>query len=355
MNVGISCNALGYSGGSERYAMDLVRGLHERDIRPVFFAKMVDKALPEYRQVKAVALPTRKLPGKLNDHAFGWLVRYLAKREHIDLMIGCNRTGASDIAICGGTHVGYLKSFSKEAAFWDRQQIALERRDYVRSHVVVAHSRLMAQEVLDYYDIPAAKVKTVYPPVSETKFSPVGEAERQRLRDELGFAKDRVTFVFPSSSHKRKGYPLLEAFFSKTDLPVQLAVIGRPVSSSSPNIRYLGYRKDIENVYRAADYTILASHYEPFGLIGVESVLCGTPAVLAANIACTEVISEEGAPTFDLSDPATLARTIEAAVARAQAGQARLANPREHLRYDPSIAAHIDALLALAPGAGTLR
>ncbi|WP_204274472.1 glycosyltransferase, partial [Stenotrophomonas maltophilia] len=71
---------------------------------------------------------------------------------------------------------------------------------------------------------------------------------------------------------------------------MQLVVIGRPVSSSSPNIRYLGYRKDIENVYRAADYTILASHYEPFGLIGVESVLCGTPAVLAANIACTEVI-----------------------------------------------------------------
>ena len=355
MNVGISCNALGYSGGSERYAMDLVRGLHERAIRPVFFAKTVDKALPEYAQVKAIALPTRKLTGKLNDHAFGWLVRHLVKREHVDLMIGCNRTGASDIAICGGTHIGYLRSFPKAPGFWDRQQIALERRDYVRSHVIVAHSKLMAQEVLDYYDIPEAKVKTVYPPVDEAKFSLVDEVERQRLRDELGFAKDRVTFVFPSSSHKRKGYPLLEAFFSKTDLPVQLVVIGRPVSSSSPNIRYLGYRKDVENVYRAADYTILASHYEPFGLIGVESVLCGTPAVLASNIACTEVISDEGAPTFNVSHPATLARTIEAAVARAQAGQARLANPREHLRYDPGIRAHIDALLALAPGAGEPR
>ncbi|MFX8067484.1 hypothetical protein ABTK78_20580, partial [Acinetobacter baumannii] len=81
------------------------------------------------------------------------------------------------------------------------------RRDYVRSHVIVAHSKLMAQEVLDYYDIPEAKVKTVYPPVSEEKFSLVDEAERQRLRDELGFSRDRVTFVFPSSSHKRKGYP----------------------------------------------------------------------------------------------------------------------------------------------------
>ena len=50
-----------------------------------------------------------------------------------------------------------------------------------------------------------------------------------------------------------------------------------------------------------------------------------------------------------------IARTIEAAVARAQAGQARLANPREHLRYDPGIRAHIDALLALAPGAGEPR
>ncbi|MFX6149147.1 hypothetical protein ABTF39_20165, partial [Acinetobacter baumannii] len=62
-----------------------------------------------------------------------------------------------------------------------------------------------------------------------------------------------------------------------------------------------------------------------------------------------------GAPTFDVNDPATLARTIEAAVTRVQGGQARLSIPREHLRYDPSIAAHIDALLALAPGAETLR
>ncbi len=355
MNVGISCNALGYSGGCERYAMDLVRGLHARQICPVFFAKSVDTAIPEYAQAKAITLPTHKLPGKLNDHVFGWLVRYLAKREHIDMLVGCTRTGASDIAICGGTHIGYLKSQLATADFCDRQQIALERRDYLHAQVIVAHSALMAREVCGYYDIPEAKVKTVYPPVNEVTFSPVDAATRERLRDELGFARDRVIFVFPSSSHKRKGYPLLEAFFSKTSLPVQLVVSGRPVSSSSPNIRYLGYRKDIENVYRAADYTILASHYEPFGLIGVESVLCGTPAVLANNIACTEVLSSASALTFEAHDPATLARTIEAAVARAQAGQARLDAPYEHLRYDPSVTAHIDALLVLAQGVQSTR
>ena len=58
-------------------------------------------------------------------------------------------------------------------------------------------------------------------------------------------------------------------------------VAGRPIDETGPNIHYLGYRSDIEDVYRAVDFTILASTYEPFGLVGVESVLCGTPVLVA--------------------------------------------------------------------------
>lgn len=44
-----------------------------------------------------------------------------------------------------------------------------------------------------------------------------------------------------------------------------------------------GFRKDIENVYREADFMLFLSEYESFGNVVVECILCGTP-VIAADI-----------------------------------------------------------------------
>jgi len=141
---------------------------------------------------------------------------------------------------------------------------------------------------------------------------------------------------------------MLEAYFSATALPVSLLVAGRPVESRSPNIRYIGYRQDIADCYRAADFTILASRYEPFGLVGPESVLCGTPTVLPRGIGSTEALSSEACLTFDVDAPASLADAIERALARIREGRARLSAPLDHLSYSPGTRAHAAALLELS-------
>ena len=43
-------------------------------------------------------------------------------------------------------------------------------------------------------------------------------------------------------------------------------------------------------LYQAADFTIMASQYEPFGLIGLESILSGTPVIFSENMGCLEVL-----------------------------------------------------------------
>ena len=116
---------------------------------------------------------------------------------------------------------------------------------------------------------------------------------------------------------------------------------------ATPNVRYLGYRKDIEDVYRAVDFTVLASLYEPFGLVGVESVLSGTPVLLEASAGCAEVIREPAQLPFSLDQPESFASAVAAAVERWQRGEHRLIAPTYLLAYDPDVAAHVDALLAL--------
>ena len=168
------------------------------------------------------------------------------------------------------------------------------------------------------------------------------------MRRQLGLPEDRAVFLLASTGHQRKGLDLLVQLFDATPLPALLVLAGRAPDTPARNLRYLGYRSDIENVYRAVDFTVMASRYEPFGLVAVESLLCGTPVLLADNIGCSEVMRAPGVITFTLADAASLPRAVEAAVQRWRDGQARVVAPRECLAYDPAVATHLDALLELA-------
>jgi glycosyltransferase involved in cell wall biosynthesis len=108
--------------------------------------------------------------------------------------------------------------------------------------------------------------------------------------------------------------------------------------------------KEIEDGYRAADFTILASKYEPFGLVGVESVMCGTPVIFPSSIGCCDAIAEHAKFVFAPDDEAGLRATVERAVQQRLAGpgpvQSELA--RGAVLYDAGVAGHVNALLALA-------
>ena len=348
MKLAIACHRFGYGGGMERYTMDLVRGLNQLGVRPLVFARGFDTAIPEYAYVDPVRINVRALPSKLRDHYFSSRVRTLKDRHGVDVLIGCSRTAVSDIAICGGTHRGFLAHLQRSPKWSDRWQIQLETHHYAHARQVVAHSGFMARELEQYYNLPADKLHVAYPPVDTTRFVPVAPERRLELRRALDIPEEQVAFLFPSTGHGRKGYEQLASFFQRTALPVCLLVAGRPVDSQSPRIRYIGYRQDIEDCYRAADFTILASRYEPFGLVGPESVLCGTPAVLPRDTGCAEVLSREACVTFDLDNPASLATAIAGCVAQVGEGRARLSSPPAHLSYAPDVLTHARIMLDLA-------
>ena len=115
-----------------------------------------------------------------------------------------------------------------------------------------------------------------------------------------------MVLLFPSASgHERKGLPfILSCLNGLSD--IQLAVAGKPPKAQDPAIVGIGYQRDMSSAYNAADFTILASYYEPFGLVGVESVLCGTPVILADGIGCTEVLSRNACQTFSRNTPEEL-------------------------------------------------
>ncbi|TKC83169.1 glycosyltransferase family 4 protein [Trinickia terrae] len=350
MKIGLSANALKHGGGLERYAMDLARGLAAQGIEPAFFARRFDWALPESRLVEAHRINVSFLPGKLRDGWFSWRVRAARRAARVDVLIGCNRVDSSEIAICGGTHRGFLRAIGREPTRADRWQIALESRQYASARVVIAHSDLMRDELVDLYGIDDAKIRVLYPPVDGERFVPAKRGARAALRRRFGFADDEIVLLFPSSSHERKGLPLIEAALRDTSLPVVVAVAGRAPERTGSRVRYLGYVKDIEDCYRAADFTILASKYEPFGLVGIESVMCGTPVIFPSNIGCCDAISEHAKFVFTPGDLRNLRQVLDAAVAShvRRIAHERADIARDAVRYETSVASHVDALMTLA-------
>jgi glycosyltransferase involved in cell wall biosynthesis len=121
-------------------------------------------------------------------------------------------------------------------------------------------------------------------------------------------------------------------------------------------VRYIGYVKEIEDGYRAADFTILASKYEPFGLVGVESAMCGTPVIFPSSIGCCDAIASHAKFVFAPDDLADLRATLERAIRPRLASGATSPTvaaasadvAREAVLYDASVASHVDALLGLA-------
>ncbi|MBR8060556.1 glycosyltransferase family 4 protein [Burkholderia dolosa] len=347
MKIGVSANALKHGGGLERYAIDIARGMAEAGVMPAFFARSVDTSIPEARLVEPHRINVSFLPGKLRDEWFAWRLNAARRAANVDVLIGCNRVPGSEIAICGGTHRGFLQALGRAPTYFDRRQVALESRQYETAGYVVAHSRMMRDELRTLYGVDDDRIRMLYPPVDAQRFTPVRDDVRAALRRRFGFGERDVVLLFPSSSHVRKGLPLIETALRGSDASVVVAVAGRPPERTSRQVRYVGYVKNIEDGYRAADYTILASRYEPFGLVGIESVMCGTPVILPPTLGCHDVIAEHAKLTFAADDVDALRAVLATAASRARTiDRAEVA--RDAVRYDPSVRHHVDQLLALA-------
>lgn len=310
--IGIACHKLQYSGGMERYTIDLINGFTDLGVSVTCFAKKFDRKLPEYNKIKPVPINTSWVPGKLRDQLFSYLLGIKRQKTVSGPVITVTCDNHSEIAVCGGTHLGFLQNVKKKANLSDRWRIDLEQKCYKSAKLIIAHSKLMAGELMQLYGLPSEKICVIYPPIDGTRFYPA--SSKGEKKKALDLPLNKKIFLFPSSSHTRKGYDLLEAYFSSSDLPIHLAVIGRPLPRTAKNIAYYGYHQDICPFYHAADFTIMASIYEPFGLVAIESILSGTPIIVSDKLGAQEVVSDDVKHVFESGNLVDLDRAIRQAL-----------------------------------------
>lgn len=331
-------------GGVERYSREFAGELIRRGRRVEFHARRIDPrvSVPAGLQVRPVRCGT--LPRKLRDYYYHRAIKRLGDGLP-GTQFAMTRVPARNGEICGGTHRGYLSRARKFTGLFDRLQIRMETASYQFTRRMISHSRLCAGELVEFYGIPAAKIATIHPPADLKKFRLASVEQRTEARRRLGLPTGKIVFAFPSSGHKRKGlFPLIDAL--KPFAPdIVLAVTGKPPGRVPGFVQHLGYVDDIADVYRAADFTAMASYYEPFGQVGVESVLCGTRLLFEENMGCLEVIKGDAALRFNVWQPASIRTAIAEALTLAKAGRHRLTDPAASLAYDPSVEHHVTRVM----------
>ncbi len=201
----------------------------------------------------------------------------------------------------------------------------LAARQFANSEmIVVAISRMVAQETTQFHGVEPERIRVVYNGVDTEQFSPKRRLrDRERLRRRFGFHDDEVVFIFVGNDYHRKGLAAAVRAtlgLKREGLLVRLLVVGgksyRRVSyalrglNDSSLVTFTGLVDDSAPYYVAADAFVLPTLYDAFALSVIEAAASGIPPITTRMAGAAELLTD-GADGYVLDDPCDVAALAE--------------------------------------------
>ena len=277
-------------GGLESRLLNYMQWFSNKGCNVTVFCFKHDESISLPKNVHVHKFNMRWVPKPYRHRYFSYLLERQSVKEKFDLAFSLGRTGHQHVVLAPGNHIGYLKAFGRSPkTVSDREQIAMDRKAYATSEFILAASKLMADELPEQFGTPANKIHVLYPPISKERLTGVTRnLTKTEAREQLSLDPKRKIVAAVSTGHVMKGIPfLLEVMKLVPD--VQLVVAGSAVPETA-NVKHLGFLKEPNILYRAADATVLPSVYEAFGQVVAESLFCGTPVIVSEMVGAKEIM-----------------------------------------------------------------
>lgn len=185
----------------------------------------------------------------------------------------------------------------------------LERTAYQNADGVIAVSRAMRQDVHDLYGVPFEKVRVIPNGVDVETFHPSSNPE---VLAKYGIDAHKPYLLFVGRITHQKGIMHLLNALEHVDEEVQAVLcatdpdtpeIGRHMEQRIAELASEGREiiwipqfvrtADLVALYSMAAVFVCPSVYEPFGIINLEAMACGTPVVATAVGGIKEVVKHE--------------------------------------------------------------
>jgi D-inositol-3-phosphate glycosyltransferase len=224
-------------------------------------------------------------------------------------------------------------------------RLATERKLAQTCQRILAPTATEKQNLIKFYHAPDGKIGVVPCGVNLDLFQP---REKQAARQLLGFDENTPLALYVGRFDPIKGIDrLLKAVARlRRRQRLQLAVIGGdgPETDEFQNLQRLAHQLGVQDsvtflgrieqdklppYYCAADALVIPSYYESFGLVGLESLACGTPVVSTRVGAMSAILQNTDAGMLvDNADPVPLANSIATVFNRQRAGEFSAARTR---------------------------
>ncbi len=172
-----------------------------------------------------------------------------------------------------------------------------------QARTILVNSEATRSLLIEKLDIPDDRIETVYYGIDHSLFFPASVAQRQTLRDSLGWdASPRVIFI-GALGDRRKGFDTLAKAWtllnSQGDWDAKLVVVGAgsehvswkrdlKKSGHASSVDFLGFRRDVPDLLQAADCLVSPTRYEAYGLGVHEAICCGLPAFVSRKAGVAE-------------------------------------------------------------------
>jgi mannosylfructose-phosphate synthase len=190
-----------------------------------------------------------------------------------------------------------------EKTYRFKERIRKEYFVYQMCNYVIATTLPQVDLLVQQYDVLSKNCSMIPPGIDENKFFPVPSKENDKIRQKYDISPTDV-LALGRMAHN-KGYDLLinslPTLFELCPEAGLVAAIGgdsqqdkdgieklKQVASEigvKDKIKWKSYiaDEDLANVYRSASIFAMPSRYEPFGMVAIEAMACGTPSVITVH------------------------------------------------------------------------
>lgn len=119
------------------------------------------------------------------------------------------------------------------------------------------------------------------------------------------YQKDQDTLIRATALLPKDFHTFLVGDGERIDICKQLA----QAEGISDRVHFLGIRMDVPELLKAADYVVMSSHWEGFGLAAVEG-MCASKPVIVSNVKGLAQVIDGAGVIFDLGNSQQLASEI---------------------------------------------
>lgn len=273
---------------------------------------------------------------------------------------------ANALATLAGCGVipGFVRTVHHLDDFDEAQLMAWQTRGFMRAERVLCVSKLWRATLLRDYRIPATLVGNG---VDTDRFTPIADAHDQALRLRLGLGDGPVFLVVGGIEPRKNTLAILQAFirilraFPNAQLLIAGgaslldhggyrqafdAALGCSGLSTGNRVLLLDKVDDAEMpaLFRCASALVFASLREGFGLVVLEAMACGTPAVVSRIAPFTEYLRGDDCAWVDPLDPASIAAGMAHACDSHAASEFRVAGDAacKQFTWAKSASQHLD-------------